>query len=126
MDINRVTLLGYIVHAPRSRKLPSGDTVARFAVATNFRFREGGPNAGERRTEFHQVVVWGALATVAIDQARRGRRVLVDGRLCTRKYVGKSGTAAAVTEIIASQILIGGSLPAEGRTGRTALDEVAT
>ena len=36
MDINRITLIGRLTHKPEAKELPSGQTCARFGLATNY------------------------------------------------------------------------------------------
>ena len=80
MDINRVTLVGRLTRDPERTTVRSGGTVTRFSVATNQRSKpKDGP--AQEWVEFHAVSLWGALADKAAAYLKRGKRVLVEGRL---------------------------------------------
>lgn len=106
MDFNRTILAGHVVHAPKSRRLPSGDTVARFSLATNSvslapRTKETAPGV-----DYHEITAFGRLADIVLKYVRGGKRLLVEGRLHNREYVGKNGVKVKTTEIVASQIVL--------------------
>lgn len=111
MDINRVTLLGYVVHSPKNRHLPSGDLVARFAVATNAISRDPRSGIVARVAQFHDVVAWRRLAEVAVAHVTSGMRIYVEGRLQHRKFTKRNGATSARTEIVVSQMVLLGSKP---------------
>ena len=101
LTMNRATLLGHAGRNPEMRKLPSGDDVALFSLATTERFRRRDGTDGED-TEWHAVVAYGAAAEAVRKMLRKGDRVLVEGRIATRYWRDRTGTERRTTEIVVS------------------------
>ena len=101
MSMNRVTLLGHAGRNPEMRKLPSGDDVAQFSMATTERFRRKDDTVGES-TEWHAVVAFGGAAEAVRKFVRKGDPVLVEGRIATRSWTDKKGVERRTTEIVVS------------------------
>ena len=74
-------------------------------VATNESFRNG---EGERveRTQWHDVVMWGALAEIAGQYLKKGTEVAIEGRLAYRTYEDSEGHTRYVTEVVAGEMLM--------------------
>ena len=64
LTMNRATLVGFAGRNPEMRKLPSGDDVAQFSLATTERFRRKDDTVGES-TQWHTIVAYGPAAEVA-------------------------------------------------------------
>ena len=99
MTMNKATLLGHAGRNPEMRKLPSGDDVAQFSLATTERFRRKDDTVGES-TEWHRIVAFGAAAEVVRKLVRKGDPVLVEGRIVSRSWTDKSGAERRATEIV--------------------------
>ena len=99
MTMNKATLLGYAGGDPEMRKLPSGDDVAQFSLATNGRFRRKDETVGES-TEWHSIVAFGPAAEAVRKLVRKGVPVLVEGRIVTRCWTDRTGTERRTTEIV--------------------------
>jgi single-strand DNA-binding protein len=78
--------------------------VARLSIATHELIRK---RTGERarHTEWHHVTAWGALAERAASRLRKGRSVLVEGRLQTRVWADARGNKHITAEVRADRIL---------------------
>ena len=100
--LNKVMILGNLGRDPEVRNTQSGRTVANFSVATTDSWGTGEDR--QERTEWHQVVVWGKSAEACGQYLTKGRQVLVEGRLQTRRYEDKDGVTRYVTEIVAQQV----------------------
>ena len=101
LGMNRVTLLGHAGRNPEMRKLPSGDDVAQFSLATTERFRRRDETVGES-TEWHSVVAFGASAEAVRKLVRKGAPVLVEGRIASRTWTDRTGAERRTTEIVVS------------------------
>ena len=101
LGMNRVTLLGHAGRNPEMRKLPSGDDVAQFSLATTERFRRRDETVGES-TEWHSVVAFGAAAEAVRKLVRKGAPVLVEGRIASRTWTDRTGAERRATEIVVS------------------------
>ena len=103
--LNRAQVIGNVTRDPEMRQLPSGQSVANFAVATNRSFTD---KEGNKRddVEFHNVVVWGKLAEICSQYLNKGKKVYIDGRLQTRTWDGQDGVSRSRTEIIAENLIM--------------------
>ncbi len=88
---------------PELRTIPSGQSVASFAVATN-RVWQDQNGEQQQAADFHNVVAWAKLAELASQYLTKGRRVMIVGRLQTRSWEGEDGKKNYRTEVVASDI----------------------
>lgn len=103
-SLNRAQVLGNLTRDPETRALPSGQTVANFAVATNRRWKDKDGNTKED-TQYHEVVVWGRLGELAASMLSKGKKVYVEGRLQTTSWEGNDGAKRSRTEIVAENFI---------------------
>ena len=100
LTMNKATLLGYAGRNPEMRKLPSGDDVAEFSLATTERFRRRDDTVAES-TEWHRIVAFGPAAEAVRKLVRKGVPVLVEGRIVTRSWIDRTtGAERRITEIV--------------------------
>ncbi len=102
-SMNRVFLIGHVGREPDVRTLPSGQKVANFPLATNEVWRDASGQRQER-TEWHRIVAFGRLAELSERYIRKGRYILVEGRIQSRQYTDAQGNVRYITEIIARDI----------------------
>lgn len=96
---NQATLIGRLGADPEVRFLQDGSPVANLRVATDERWKnDRGENM--QRTEWHRAVCFGKLAEIAGDYLAKGRLVMVQGRLQTRKWQDAQGIDRYSTEIV--------------------------
>jgi single-strand DNA-binding protein len=102
---NKVQLIGRLGKDPELMSFDEGKTKCSFPVATNEVFRN---SEGERveRTQWHDIVIWDALADVAGQYLKKGAEIAIEGRLCYRTYEDGEGNTRYVTEIVASEMLM--------------------
>ena len=101
LTMNRATLVGHAGRNPEMRRMPSGDEVALFSLATTERFRRRDGTEGEA-TEWHAIVAFGGAAEAVRKLVRRGDPVLVEGRIATRSWTDRKGAEHRTTEIVVS------------------------
>ncbi len=105
-SLNKVILVGRLGKDPEVRYLPSGEgerALARFTLATTLVYKKDGVN--QEITEWHSIYCWGPLAEFARDYLRKGKQILVEGRLRTRRWE-QDGQVRKVTEIEAEKIIL--------------------
>ena len=101
-DINTVILEGNLGADPEMRTIPSsGTAVANLSIATNEAWKDKQTGEQKEHTEWHRVVLFAHLAEFARKRLHKGSRVLIRGRLKTRKWE-KDGQKHSTTEIISS------------------------
>lgn len=107
MNLNKVFILGNLTSDPELRNLPSGQPVCNFRMATNRIWTDKETGQKQQKTEYHTVVAWRKLATVASQYLKKGGLVFVEGRLTTRSWNDASGNKRYRTEIVAENIQLG-------------------
>jgi single-strand DNA-binding protein len=112
VSVNRVTLIGRLGNDPEVRSTATSQRVATLRVATNARWID---KNGQRQeaTEWHRVVLWAKLATLAETYLAKGREIYVEGRLQTREWQDQTGQKRYTTEIIATNLQLLGAKPEE-------------
>ena len=80
-NFNKVILAGNLTRDPELRYTPKGTAVARITLAVNRTFTSG--EGGEKKEEvsFVDVDIWGRQAEVISQYMKKGRPLLVEGRL---------------------------------------------
>jgi single-strand DNA-binding protein len=91
--MNKAILLGNVGRDPRMR-MASGTTIAEFPLATS----EKTPTGAET-TEWHNIVMWGRAAEFAEKYIRKGSRLLVEGKIRTRRWEDATAISRTTTEI---------------------------
>jgi len=99
LNMNRATLLGHAGRDPEIRELNNGGRAATFTLATAEKWKDGEGNPVEA-TEWHRVVVYGPAVKAVESMLKKGDRVMVEGRIATRKYQDREGAERSVTEIV--------------------------
>lgn len=107
--VNRAEVIGNVTRDPEVRTTTSGQQVVSIGVATNERWRDRATNEEKERSEFHNIVIWGALAEEVSRTVKKGSRVYVSGRVQTRSWETKDGSKRTTTEIIAESISLLGT-----------------
>ena len=104
MDVNKAIIVGRLTRDPESRTTPSGATVTSFSLATNFVYKNKDGQKTEQ-VEYHNIVTWRKLAEIVAQYCKKGKRVLVEGRLQTRSWDANDGTKKQRTEIVADNVI---------------------
>lgn len=105
MSINKVILVGNVGKDPVVRYFDKGAAKASFPLATSESYTN---QQGETitSTEWHNIVLWRALAEVAEKTIKKGAQVYIVGKIKTRSYVDKDGNNKYITEILADTLLL--------------------
>ncbi len=115
MDLNKAMVIGRLTRDPEIRTTPSGQTVASFAIATNFTWTDQSGQKQEK-VEFHNIVAWRKLAEIIGQYLKKGSKIYIEGRLQTRDWVGQDGVKRYRTEINADNMIMLDSRPSNGNT----------
>jgi len=125
MNLNKAELIGRLTADPDIKALPSGQSVAQFRMATNYRWQDPKSKEKKENTEFHSIIAWGKLGNVVGKYLKKGDKVYLDGRLHTRSWKGKEGVKRSTTEIVAQNlIMLGGSKAKSDDSVKKVNDEV--
>ncbi len=98
---NRVILIGRLVSDPEYRSTPDGITLARMRIAVN---RPRSRETGEQQTDFIDLVAWRQQAEFAINYLKKGRLILVEGRLQVRDWLSPQGERRRAYEVVVDRL----------------------
>jgi len=103
-SLNKVILIGRLGQDPKLSYTSGGQAVANFSVATDEGYRDRQTGQKVERTEWHRVVAWRQTAEFCGNYLAKGRLVMVEGKLQTRKWQGQDGQDRYTTEVIADNV----------------------
>ncbi len=108
-SFNQVILMGHLARDPELRYTPQGKAVAGFTVASSRRYTKEDGEKGEE-VAFIDVTVWNRLAETCAEYLRKGRAVLVSGRLVQDLWEDKeTGQKRSKIKILAQHVtFVGG------------------
>ena len=116
--LNKAILNGRLTKAPELKQTQNGKSVCGFTIAVD-RSRD------REKTDFIPIVAWGKTAEFVNQWFGKGDLNSIVGRIEVRNYDDKNGNKRTATEIIAEEVLFGGSKntanasekPAESKNG---------
>lgn len=97
--VNRVILIGNLGSDPEIKTLESGRKVAKVSIATNENYRDK-DGEWQTQTEWHDLVLWGALAERAESDLKKGDALYLEGKLTHRKWVDAENNNRKTTEVV--------------------------
>jgi single-strand DNA-binding protein len=124
--MNKVILIGNLGRDAELRYTTNGDPVSSINMATTETWKD---KSGQRqeKTEWHRIVLWGAMAETLNEYLVKGKQIAVEGKLQTRKWDDKDGNTRYTTEIRADRITLlagGGGGDHGGSRRRRSRDDV--
>lgn len=112
-DLNQCQFIGHLGRDVESRYMPSGDAVANFSIACNWKGKDS------EGCEWIRCVAFGKLAEICAEYLHKASQVYVSGRMRTRKYQDKDGQDRYSTEIVAERIqMLDGKPAGEAESAR--------
>ncbi len=114
--LNRIILIGRLTRDPELRFTNSGIAVASFTLAVDRKYKNA---AGEKETDFIDIVAWRQLGETCANYLSKGRLAAVEGSLQIRSYETKDGQKRKAAEVIADSVQFlspreGGNAPSSG------------
>lgn len=113
-SFNKVILMGNLTRDPEVRYTPKGSAVCDLGLAVN---RQYSLEGGEKREEvtFVDIVLWARLAEIAGEYLKKGRPVLIEGRLQLDSWDDKqSGQKRSKLRVIGETMQLLGGRPGGG------------
>ncbi len=80
-NFNKVILIGRLTRDPELRYTPKGTAVGRISLAVNRTWRDQETNTSKEEVTFVEVDAWGKQAETIAQYVKKGRPLLVEGRL---------------------------------------------
>ena len=100
ISLNEVRLIGNLGAEPVLRKTASGFSVVNFSLATTYKTEH------KERTDWHRVVLWGALAERAMRDLKTGSCIIVSGRLSNNKWTDAEGVDRYSTDVVGENMQV--------------------
>ena len=99
--MNKFIGVGNLTKEGELRSTESGKIIYSnsLAMRNDFKNKDGGYD-----TEFINFSAWGTTAEYLKKYAKKGNKVLIEGRIATRSYDAQDGTKRYVTEVIVSNV----------------------
>ena len=88
---NKVILMGNLTRDPELRYTPDGMAICNFGIAVNDSFRRGSDGDSKDETMFIDVATFRKQAENCGQYLKKGRRVLVEGRLRLERWQAQDG-----------------------------------
>lgn len=109
-DTNLCVFTGNLVRDPETKYTTGGDAVTNFTIGCGWTSKNG------EGTEFVRCVAWRKLAEICNEYLKKGKPVLIRGRMQTRKWE-RDGQDQYTTEIVLDEMqMLGGG---ESRSGES-------
>jgi single-strand DNA-binding protein len=114
-SLNKVFLIGNLTRDPEVRYTPSGAAVGDLGLAVSRKFKSGD---GENKEEtcFVNITVWGRQAETCAEYLKKGRPVMVEGRLRYEDWE-KDGKKYNKIVVVAERVQFLGSRDQAGSGG---------
>lgn len=98
--LNRIIIMGRLTKDPELRKTQSGVSVVSFTVAVDRDFKNG----DEKVTDYIDCTAWRGQADFISKFFTKGRAIVVDGSLNSRKWQDKDGNNRVSWEVQAQNV----------------------
>ena len=93
---NKITLIGRLTRDPELRFTNNGSTVCNYSLAVKRCYKN---SQGQYDVDFFDIVSWRKLAEISARYLKKGRMVLVEGEMQSRKYTTQEGVSRTSWEV---------------------------
>lgn len=101
-NFNLALIEGRLVSDPEIRYTQGGTALCKFSIANNYAYYRD--NELQKEVNFFDVTTWSKLAEQCNEYLKKGRRVIVNGRLRQNRWQDEEGTNHARIDIIGTQV----------------------
>jgi len=101
---NRVTLVGNLGQDPEVKSTQSGRSVCNLNIAVNEVWKDK-QGQKQERTDWFRCTVWGDQGDNCAKFLKKGRQVLVEGKLQNRTWEDKDGQKRYATDVVADRVV---------------------
>jgi single-strand DNA-binding protein len=101
---NKVILVGNLTRDVELKYTPTGTAIAKFGLATNRTYKDNVTGENKQEVMFIDITVFGRSAEIANQYLRKGRRVLIEGRLVLDQWVDQTGQKRSKHSIVAEKV----------------------
>jgi single-strand DNA-binding protein len=104
-----VVILGNMTRDPEMRYMPNGMAVVDLSIATNNKWTDKASGEKKEEANFFDVTAFGKLAEISAEYLKKGRKVMISGRLKQERWETPEGQKRQKVKVIADQVLFIGS-----------------
>ncbi len=90
-NYNRIILAGNLTRDPELSYTPSNTAVCKFGLAVNRTWTNKQTNQKQEETMFVDCTAWSRSAEVINEYCRKGKPILIEGRLCYDTWTSQEG-----------------------------------
>jgi single-strand DNA-binding protein len=101
---NKVILIGNLTRDVELRYTPSGTAVAKFGLATNRTYNDPVTKEKKQEVMFIDITMFGRSAETANQWLKKGKKVLIEGRLALDQWTGNDGQKRSKHSVIAEKM----------------------
>jgi len=117
-SFNKVILLGNLTRDPELRYTPQGAAVCEFALALNYVYTNKQTGQKVEEVSFIDLVAWGKTGETIAEYMKKGRQILVEGRLKQDRWESQDGKKMSKVRVTVESFQFVGSRPGgEGAGG---------
>ena len=98
--INKVILIGNLGRPPEVKQTKTGNTLANLALATSKKWTDQTTGQKHDKTEWHNITVFGKLASIVDQYCQTGSKLYIEGELETQKWQDSHGNDKYITKVI--------------------------
>ena len=116
-NVNKVILIGNLTRDPEVKFTPKGTAVSQISLAINRKYKVG--EEAKEETTFVDVELWGRLAEIAGDYAKKGNPLYIEGRLKQDSWDDKeTGKKRTKMLVVGESLQLLGGRPSGGEGGQ--------
>jgi single-strand DNA-binding protein len=124
LEMNKVFLSGNLTRDPDIRYIPSGTAVSEFDIAVSRRYKNKNGETKDE-TSFINIETWGKTAEFCSQYLKKGRRILVEGRLRQDSWEAQDGTKRQRIRVVADRVQFADFKPGAGAAAPEPADQPA-
>jgi len=116
-----VSILGNLGRAPETRFTPDGTFVANFSIASNI--VRNSPNGKIEKTDWFRVTAFGNQARTLAKYAKKGTRMLVQGKLTCEPWMNREGVPQVSADVLLQDFQFAGGGEKDDTNGGASAEE---
>ena len=101
---NKVILIGNLTRDVELKYTPSGTAVAKFGLATNRTYKDTITKENKQEVMFIDITMFGRSAEIANQWLRKGKKVLIEGRLVLDQWIDQTGQKRSKHSVVAEKM----------------------
>jgi single-strand DNA-binding protein len=125
-NFNKVILAGNMTRDPELSYTPSNTAVCKFGIAVNRKWFSKADNAQREETMFIDCVAWSKSAEIINQYMRKGRPILIEGRLVLDTWTSNEGQKRSRHTVTVDTFQFLGGAPSQGGASQSGGDREAS